>query len=84
MKIKIITSIFLSIFLSVSSANPKEEFSNYKKYDLTKTKFKLEVVAKELDHPWALTFIDNNYLIVTEKGGAIYKINIKKHLYYNI
>ena len=77
MKIKIITSIFLSIFLSVSSANPKEEFSNYKKYDLTKTKFKLEVVAKELDHPWALTFIDNKYLIVTEKGGAIYKINIK-------
>ena len=77
MKIKIITSIFFLIFLGISSVQSKEEFSNYKKYGLTKTKFKLEVVAKKLGHPWALTFIDNKYLIVTERSGGIYKINIK-------
>ena len=77
MKIKIITSIFFLIFLGISSVQSKEEFSNYKKYGVTKTKFKLEVVAKKLGHPWALTFIDNKYLIVTERSGGIYKINIK-------
>ena len=77
MKIKIIIYIFFLIFLSPSSANPKEQFSNYKKYDLTKTKFKLDAVAKNLNYPWALTFIDNKNLIVTEKNGGIFKVNIK-------
>ena len=76
MKMKIITSIFFLIFLGVSTVNSEENFSNYKKYGLTKTKFKLDVIAKELDHPWALTFIDNKYLVVTEKSGGLYKINI--------
>ena len=76
MKMKIITSIFFLIFLGVSAVNSEEDFSNYKKYGLTKTKFKLDEIAKELDHPWALTFIDNKHLVVTEKSGGVYKINI--------
>ena len=76
MKMKIITSIFFLIFLGVSTVNSEENFSNYKKYSLTKTKFKLDEIAKELDHPWALTFIDNKHLVVTEKSGGVYKINI--------
>ena len=76
MKIKIITSICFLIFLGLSSLKSEEKFSNYKKYGLTKTKFKLDIIAKELDHPWALTFIDNKNLVVTEKSGGIYKINI--------
>ena len=77
MKIKIIISILFLIFLVVSSPSAKEQFSNYKKYELTKTKFELDVVAKNLNRPWALTFIDNKHLIVTEKSGGIYKINVK-------
>jgi len=73
---KIITSIFFLIFLGVSTANSEENFSNYKKYSLTKTKFKLDKIAKELDHPWALTFVDDKYLIVTEKNGGLLRINI--------
>ena len=73
---KIITSVFFLIFLGVSTANSEENFSNYKKYSLTKTKFKLDKITKELDHPWALTFVDNKYLIVTEKNGGLLKINI--------
>ena len=76
MKMKIITSIFFLIFLGVSTVNSEENFSNYKKYSLTKTKFKLDVIAKDLNHPWALTFIDNKHLVVTEKSGGIHKINI--------
>jgi len=76
MKIKIITFICFSIFLGLTTASSDENFSNYKKYNLTKTKFKLEQVTKDLYHPWALTFIDNKHLVVTEKSGGIYKINI--------
>ena len=76
MQIKIIMSLFFLIFLSASNVNSEENFKNYKKYSFTKTKFKLDVVAKELNHPWALTFIDNKHLVVTEKSGGLYKINI--------
>jgi quinoprotein glucose dehydrogenase len=76
MKISISTFIYFLIFLNISAVNSKEDFSNYKKYDLTKTKFKLDVITSELDHPWALTFIDNKHLVITEKSGGIYKVNI--------
>jgi aldose sugar dehydrogenase len=62
--------------LNLTSLNSKESFSDYKKYNLTKTKFKLNKIAKNLHHPWALSFIDNNHLIVTEKNGGLYKINV--------
>jgi len=65
------------MFCLVFSAYSEEIFSNYKKYDLTKTKFKLDLVVKNLDRPWALTFINDEYLIVTERTGGLYKINIK-------
>ena len=69
--------IFSSMFFFIFSAYSDEIFSNYKKYDLTKTKFKLNVVTKELDQPWALTFIDNNNLVITEKSGGVYKVDIR-------
>ena len=69
--------LFSSMFCLVFSAYSEEIFSNYKKYDLTKTKFKLDLVVKNLDRPWALTFINDEYLIVTERAGGLYKINIK-------
>ena len=82
MKISIVSFICFLIFLGLSSPKSEENFSNYKKYGLTKTKFKLDIIAKELNHPWALTFIDNQHVVVTEKSGGLYKINIstgKKH-----
>ena len=74
---KIIASLCFLIFLSISSLNSEENFSNYKKYNLTKTKFKLDIVAKGLHYPWALTFVDKNNLLVTEKKGGLFKINLK-------
>ena len=76
MKMKIITSIFFLIILDASTVNSEENYSNYKKYSLTKTKFKLDKIANELDHPWALTFINEKNLIVTEKNGGLFMINV--------
>ena len=52
---KIIIKLVAIIALT-SAAYAEESYSNYKKYSLTKTKFKLEKIAKDLKFPWALTF----------------------------
>ena len=65
------------MFFLIFSAYSDEIFSDYKKYDLTKTKYKLDLITKELKYPWALTFIDDNHLIITEKSGGLYKVNIR-------
>ena len=70
-------SVLSLSLISLSTLNSKEQFSNFKDYKLTKTEFKLEKIAEDLNYPWAITFIDNNKLIVTEKPGGLYKINTK-------
>ena len=72
---KIIIKIVAIIALT-SAAFAEESYSNYKKYSLTKTKFKLEKIAKDLKFPWALTFLDKSNLLITEKNGGLFKINI--------
>ena len=88
MKKKTFISTALFIFLIALKLHSKETFSNYKNNHLTKTIFKLDIIAEELNYPWALTFINNSHLIVTEKGGGLYKINIntgkKKSIKHNI
>ena len=49
---------------------------NFKKYKVVTEKLKLKQVVKGLNHPWGLTFIDEENLIVTEKNGGLFKINI--------
>ena len=66
----------LAIIALTSAAYAEESYSNYKKYSLTKTKFKLEKIAKDLKFPWALTFLDKSNLLITEKNGGLFKINI--------
>lgn len=71
---KIFIKFILIIALS-SVVNADESFSNYKKYSLTETTFKLEKIAQDLSFPWALTFVDKSNLLVTEKNGGLFKIN---------
>ena len=84
---KIIIRLAVIIFLN-PTACADESYSNFKKYSLTETTFKLEKIAQDLKFPWALTFLDKNNLLVTEKNGGLFKINIengeKKKIKHNI
>ena len=44
--------------------------------NLSANDFKLEKIIKGFDSPWSLTFIDSQYLLVTEKPGNIKLINL--------
>ena len=67
----------LLIFLSNNILMAEDKFSNYKKYPKTNQKFKLVKVTENLNYPWGMTFIDKENLLVTEKNGKLFKINIK-------
>ena len=55
----------------------KDEFSNFQDYEKTKTKFSLKEITKGINHPWGITFINDDDLLVTEKNGKLLKINTK-------
>ena len=64
----------LVFFLSftIAQGNP---IRNYETYKLTKMGYKLEEVAKGLNSPWGMTFIDEKNLLITEKNGRLLKVN---------
>ncbi|MCK5793045.1 MAG: PQQ-dependent sugar dehydrogenase, partial [Ketobacter sp.] len=33
--------------------------------------FRVEVIARNLDHPWGLAFLDSEQLLVTERSGQL-------------
>ncbi len=70
----IIFFCFFSIF-TFEYSFAENQFSNYTKYKTTQSKFKLSKVSKDLDFPWGITFIDDEHLLITEKGGRILKIH---------
>ena len=70
----------LLIFLSNNILLAQDKFSNYKKYPKTNQKFKLVEVADNLNYPWGMTFIDEENLLVTEKNGKLFKINVKNSI----
>ena len=61
---------------------------DYRRYDVTKTKFILEKSAKDLSYPWALSFIDKTNVVITEKDGGLYKVDVlsgkKQKIKHNI
>ncbi len=82
-------SINCAVIITLSSAvYADDSLSNYKKYSITETSFKLVKIVQNLNFPWALTFLDKNNLLVTEKNGGLLKIDIsngkKKNIKHNI
>jgi len=61
---------------------------DYREYDVTKTKYTLEKSAKDLSYPWALSFIDKTNVVITEKDGGLYKVDVlsgkKQKIKHNI
>lgn len=72
-------SYFFKLFFFVfffNNLNAEVSVHDFKKYKVVAEKLKLKEVVKGLNHPWGLTFIDEENLIVTEKNGGLLKINI--------
>ena len=72
-------SYFFKLFFFVFFFNnlyAEVSVHDFKKYKVVAEKLKLKEVVKGLNHPWGLTFIDEENLIVTEKNGGLLKINI--------
>ena len=65
------------IFLLALPAMSEQTFSNYKQYSLTKTSYKLDKIAQGFNYPWALTFLDKKNLLISEKNGGLFKVNIE-------
>mgnify|MGYP006086357489 CR=1 FL=1 len=41
------------------------------------SEFRLKEIYKGLDKPWSLSFINNDNIILTEKSGKLYSLNLK-------
>ena len=74
MFIKIIILV-LSLQMSFAIADPK--ISNYKKYPKTNSEYKLQKLEVFFEHPWGITSLNNEEMIITEKGGGLFKFNKK-------
>ena len=70
-------TIFGLLLLLALPIISEENFSNYKKYSLTKTSYKLDKITQNLNYPWALTFLSKKNLLITEKNGGLFKVNIE-------
>ncbi|MFL2801134.1 MAG: hypothetical protein ACJZ8K_06810, partial [Paracoccaceae bacterium] len=39
--------------------------------------FKFKKIGKSFSHPWGITVYSNNEVLITERGGSLFKVNIK-------
>ena len=39
--------------------------------------FKFKKIGKSFSHPWGITVYADNEVLITEKGGNLFKVNIK-------
>ena len=45
--------------------------------NLNSKEIKLEKIIDDLNKPWSLSFIDQESVLITEKPGKLYKLNLK-------
>ena len=74
-----IINFFLLIFLiSFSRIMEAEQlYSDFKQYKRSKAQLKVTTVSENLNYPWGMTFINKNYLLITEKNGNLIKVDIR-------
>ena len=75
---KIFSLLLIIYFFQAFNAFAEVKFSNYKDIKITKKKFKLIEISKDLNSPWGMTFIDNENFLITEKTGKLLPIDKKK------
>ena len=74
-----IINFFLLIFLiSFSRITEAEQlYSDFKQYKRSKAQLKVTTVSENLNYPWGMTFINKNFLLITEKNGNLIKVDIR-------
>lgn len=75
--------IVLNLLIPVSTES-NTKLSNYRNYKVTKSEFTLKPIAMGLNYPWGMSFIDDENLLITEKGGGLLKVNITNGKITNI
>ena len=70
-KMKVFRLLLIFYLFQSLNAFADVKFSNYKDYKITEISFQLEELSKGLSHPWGMTFIDNENLLITEKNGRL-------------
>ena len=68
--------MFLCTLMFSSMLEANHSYSDYRDYPLTETEFKLEKISDGLNYPWGMTFVDDKHLLITEKDGALFKVNV--------
>ena len=69
--------VFLLLFVFPNQLFCEVLISDYEDYEFVNYDFNLEELPFELNNPWGMTFINEETLLITEKKGNLYKINIK-------
>ena len=60
--------LIYTFFFSISNCN---DFSDYKTYKKSKINLNIQKISHEKFHyPWAITFLDRNNILVTEKKAT--------------
>ena len=73
--LNLISLLIYTFFLTFANA---EKFSDYQNYKKTKINLKIKRISEnKLNYPWGMTFLDQENLLITEKGGRLLKINTK-------
>ena len=73
----LIKVIILVLSLQMSFATADTKISNYKKYPKTNSEYKLQKLEVSFEHPWGITSLNNEEMIISEKGGGLFKFNKK-------
>jgi len=74
MIVKVIILI-VSIHATFALSNPK--ISDYKKYPKTNSEYTLQKLNASFVHPWGITSLNSEEMIISEKGGGLFKFNKK-------
>ena len=90
MKLFLVNIFILSLFFSCSQEINEDNGSiidNFNSYDVVNDSlFKLEEIniGSKLENPWAIQFINDNEIIVTEKRGNLIYVNLNKNIQHII
>ena len=70
----------------VDIENEKSIIKNYKEYKVDESLVKLSKIKldRTFDNPWAIEFINDNLMVITEKNGKLSLVNLVKETVYEI